>query len=104
MIFWRYGNNLSKASQVLGDFSLSQRARNSYGPAVIFTSLKRSRSFLYGAPGSQARYAPLGELLEMFEVAGDKPAIEREVHGRGDLCKSELLIEVLGIAGRWVGI
>jgi hypothetical protein len=29
MIFCRYGSSASKASQVFGDFSLSQRAKNS---------------------------------------------------------------------------
>src|SRR5215210_8894112 len=87
MFFLRYGNNLSKASQVLGDFSLSQRARNSYGPAVIFTSLKRSRSFLYGAFGSRRSIRAPCRFDEPSDRLGDDLALAEDrdpAHHRAD--------------------
>src|ERR671911_128031 len=49
MIFCRYGSSFSKASQVSGDFSRSQRAMNSNGPAVILTSVTPLSPFLHAS-------------------------------------------------------
>ena len=65
MILCLYGNSPSKASQLLGLFSLSQRAWNSQVPAVVRTSATGRSSGALLAPYGEA---PGGESQDRGEV------------------------------------
>src|SRR5215204_5945654 len=87
MIFWRYGSSFSKASQVLGDFSRSQRAINLKGPAVIFTSLTVSMLLSVRLLAGRHFNGLPAWSDELADRVGDDPAVAEDrgpAHDRAD--------------------